>query len=73
MNKQISTKLVRAGSYAAEVEVELLTEPGGWEPYLSVDDARKLDDVREALKRGDVAAAARTARVFRLEPISKAG
>lgn len=73
MNKQSSTKLVRAGSYAAEVDVELLTEPGGWEPYLSASDAQKLDDVREALKRGDVAAASRAARVFRLEPIAKAG
>jgi hypothetical protein len=28
-----------------------------WSPYLSVDDARKLHDVRAALKRGDIKAA----------------
>ncbi|MBI3634717.1 MAG: hypothetical protein HY216_00695 [Candidatus Rokubacteria bacterium] len=26
----------------------------GWSPYLSIDDARKLDEVREALRRGDI-------------------
>jgi len=37
-----------------------------WSPYLSVDDAYKLDDVREALKRGDLEAIARHGRVFAL-------
>jgi len=36
-------ELVREGKYAAEVSVELIEEEGGWSPYLSLDDARKLD------------------------------
>ena len=64
MNARRHTKFVREGSYAAEVDVELLEEDNGWSPYLSLDDARKLDAVREALRRGDLEAASRLARVF---------
>ena len=70
MNKRRHTKLVREGAYAAEVEVELIEAEGGWAPYLSLDDAHKLDEVREALRRGDVRTASRLARVFRLTPLS---
>ena len=66
---KVTTKLVRAGEYAAEVEVELIDGDVGWPPYLSVRDAEKLDDVREALRAGDLEQAARMSRVFRLTPI----
>ena len=70
MNKRRQTKLVREGAYAAEVEVELIDAEGGWAPYLSLDDAHKLDEVREALRRADVRTASRLARVFSLTPLS---
>ena len=41
-------ELVREGKYAAEVSIELIEEEGGWSPYLSLDDARKLDSVKLA-------------------------
>ena len=63
-------KLVHEGKYAAEVEVELIEDESGWSPYLSVADAQKLDDVRDALRRGDIKSAARNARVFTLTPIA---
>ena len=66
---KVTTKLVRAGEYAAEVEVELIDGDAGWRPYLSVRDAEKLDEVREALREGDLELAARMSRVFRLTPI----
>ena len=69
MNARRHTKFVREGSYAAEVDVELIEEGDGWSPYLSLDDARKLDAVREALRRGDLEAASRLARVFSLTPV----
>jgi hypothetical protein len=71
MNARRHTKFVREGSYAAEVEVELIEEDNGWSPYLSVADARKLDDVREALRRGDIDAASQLARVFSLTPVRR--
>ena len=70
MNKRHHTKLVREGPYAAEVDVELVEAGSGWSPYLSLDDAHKLDEVRDALRRGDVQAASRLARVFNLTPVS---
>ena len=71
MNKRRLTKLVREGTYAAEVEVELIDADDGWSPYLSLDDAYKLDAVREALRRGDIQAASRLARVFSLIPVPR--
>ena len=47
MNKKKRTKIVHEGSYVAEVDVELLEDPDGWSPYLSLEDAYRLDDVRE--------------------------
>jgi hypothetical protein len=45
-------KLVQQGNYAAEVDVELIYTTDEWSPYLSLNDAEKLDAVRLALKRG---------------------
>jgi len=70
MNKRAHTKLVREGRYAAEVDVELIETDDGWSPSLSLEDAYKLDAVREALRRGDLQAASRHARVFSLKPVS---
>jgi len=70
MSGRRRTKLVHEGGYAAEVDVELLEEPEGWSPYLSREDAYRLDEVREALRCGDVEAAARYSRVFSLTPIT---
>ncbi|MDF0677544.1 MAG: hypothetical protein P0120_24875 [Nitrospira sp.] len=70
MNKQPRTKLIHEGRYLAEVDVELLVTDDAWSPYLSIEDAYKLDDVREALQNGDTATAARYGRVFALTPIA---
>ena len=64
MNMKKRTKLVHEGSYVAEVDVELLEEPEGWSPYLSIEDAYRLDDVRQALRRGDIRTAAKFSRVY---------
>lgn len=63
-------KLVHEGEYAAEVEVDPIVTDEGWSPYLSLEDAERLDAVREALRRGDVRAASRDARVYHLTPVS---
>jgi hypothetical protein len=63
-------KLIHVGKYAAEIPVDLIEDDTGWSPYLSFEDATKLDAVRKALRVGDVAAAAKHGRVFELTPIS---
>jgi hypothetical protein len=62
-------KLIHEGKYAAEVPVELIEDDTAWSPYLTPDDVRKLDAVRLALRRGDVAEAAKHGRVFELTPV----
>lgn len=70
MSIRKKTKYVHEGNYVAEVDVKLLEDDTGWSPYLAVEDACRLDDVRNALLRGDIAAASKLARVFRLEPVA---
>ncbi|MGH9257064.1 MAG: hypothetical protein ACRD3C_21090 [Vicinamibacterales bacterium] len=67
MSGKSTTRLVREGDFVAEVAVTLIEAEGGWTPYLSLEDAYKLDDVREALRAGDVKRASRLSdRVYRL-------
>lgn len=70
MNAKATKRLVREGNLAAEVDVTLVEADGGWTPYLSIEDAYKLDDVRDALRAGDVKRASQLAsRVYRLTPV----
>lgn len=70
MTKRQITKLVHVGEYVAEVGLELIYTDDDWSPYISLDDATKLDDVREALKRKDFETAQRLARVYTLLPLA---
>jgi hypothetical protein len=63
------TKLVHEGQYVAEVQVQLIEGDEAWSPYLSVDDARKLDEVRKALRREDLKRASQLAKVFEMTPV----
>ena len=64
------TKYVHEGQFVAEVEVAIIEDDTAWSPYLSVADATRLDEVREALRNGNLKAAASLGRVFRLEPVA---
>jgi hypothetical protein len=70
MSKRKRTKLIQEGHYVAEVDVELVEDETGWSPYFSVEDAYKLDDVREALREGDLARASRLSRVYEMRPVA---
>lgn len=70
MTTEQTTKLIHEGEFVAEVDVDLIITADEWSPYLSLQDANKLDDVRLALRRGDLEAAAKLARVFRLIPVA---
>jgi len=70
VNARIIKRLVRGGDLVAEVDIHLLEGEGGWPPYLSLDDAYKLDDVRDALCAGDLKRASQLAsHVYRLTPV----
>ena len=65
------TKFVHEGQYAAAVEVDWIDSATGWPPYLSLDDAQKLDEVRDALRRRDLKRAGELGRVYQLTPLGK--
>jgi hypothetical protein len=70
MSRRSTKRLVREGEFVAEVDVELIEAEGAWTPCLSLEDAYKLDDVRDALRAGDIARASQVAnRVYRLTPV----
>jgi len=70
MRKRRRTKLVHEGQYIAEVDVELIETEDEWSPYISLADAYKLDDVREALRQRNVKAASRHSKVYTLTPVA---
>ena len=73
MSSEASKRLVHVGEFVAEVIVDVADDEGAWAPYLSVADANKLDEVRDALRAGDLRRAATLAdRVYRLTPLTLA-
>jgi hypothetical protein len=65
-----SKEIIHEGRYAAEVFIALEYSDASWSPTMSAADAQKLETVRLALRRNDVAEAARHGQVFELVPIS---
>jgi hypothetical protein len=70
MVRRAKTKYVHEGKYVAEVEVLLIEDDTNWSPYLSVDDAYKLDDVRDALRQGDLDSASRYGQIYEMRPVT---
>ncbi|HID52325.1 MAG TPA: hypothetical protein EYP41_09830 [Anaerolineae bacterium] len=70
MTRKPVTKLIHEGNYAAEVNVELIITDDEWSPFLSLEDAYKLDDVCQALRQGHLDIATKLARVFTLTSVA---
>ena len=68
--KTNKTHFIREGRYAAEVEVAYVDSNSPWSPIVEKEDVFKTDRVRLALRRGDVKAAAKEAKVFELMPLA---
>jgi len=70
MTSRKTVKYVHVDRFVAEVDVELLYDDSDWSPYLRLDDAKKLDEVRDSLRRADLKTASRFARVFEMMPVA---
>jgi len=70
MRTRPGIKYVHDGPYVAAIEVDWIDSETGWSPCLSMDDAQKLDDAREALHNGDFHRAAQLGRVYQLTPLA---
>jgi hypothetical protein len=64
------TKLIHEGQYIAEVDVELIETEDEWSPCLSVEDAYKMDDVRELLIQGNIKSASQLSKVYTMIPVA---
>ena len=71
MKRRMKKKYVHEGHYVAEVEVTLIEDETGWSPLLSLEDAYRLDDVREALRRSDLDSATQYGRIYELRPVAQ--
>lgn len=72
MRTKKTVELTHEGRFAAEVEIELHYSDEDWSPTMSGADAIKLEAERDALRRGDLAAAAEHGKVYELKPIAVA-
>ncbi len=71
MHSRKHTKMIHEGQYVAEVEVTLInTKDDDWAPYLSLDDALKIDEIRESLKNNDILKAKKFAKIYRLSEVA---
>ena len=70
MKTSKSVELVREGRYVAEVDVTLIETESDWSPYLGLDDAEKIEDMRTALRNRDLKAAAKLGRVYEMMPVA---
>lgn len=70
MRTRQTTEYIHEGRLVAEVEVTLIETDSEWSPYYSIEDVRKMEAVREALRRGDLKAAAQLGRVYEMKPIA---
>ena len=70
LNKRKQTKFLHEGNYVAQVEIELIDSNAGWSPSMSLETAYILDDIRLALRQGDIQTAAKYATVFEMKQIA---
>lgn len=70
MTTRKSTKYIHEGRYVAEVDIELIDTDYGWSPCLSLEDALKLDEVHDALRKNDLTRAGNYGRIYELKPVA---
>jgi hypothetical protein len=70
MKERKKTKYLHEGKYVAEVDVVLFDDETSWSPYLSLEDAYRLDETREALRQGDIEAASKYGKIYELHLVT---
>jgi len=70
MTTRSTIEYIHEGRLVVEVEVTLIETDSEWSPYYSIEDVRRLERAREALRRGDLKAAAQLGQVYELKPVA---
>jgi len=69
LSQRKQTKYIHEGTYVAEVEIELIDSDTSWSPTMSLETAYRLDDIRVALRQGDLSTAAKYATIFEMKKV----
>lgn len=69
LEEVMADHLMACCAHCRAVEIDLIEADEGWASYLSLEDALKLDSVRQALRTGDLDKARALGRIFRLIPV----
>jgi hypothetical protein len=70
MKERKKTKYLHEGKYVAEVEVVLFDDETSWSPYLSLEDAYRLDEIREALRKNDIETASKYGKIYEMHQVT---
>ena len=70
MRTSTTKEFIHEGPYVAEVSVSLIENDHAWAPYFSIEDVRKLEAVRRALRNKDLSTAAKFATLYELKPVA---
>jgi len=70
--KKRQEKFIHVGNYVARIELEYIYNEDSWSPCISVEDSRKLDEIKAALENGDLKTAGLNAKIYTLTPVTKA-
>lgn len=70
MNTKTQTKIIRQSEYLAEIQITLTYTDHDWSPYLSLEEAGKLDNLRLALQNKDLKTASQFAKIYHLTPVT---
>jgi hypothetical protein len=63
-------QMIHEGRFAAEIDIRIEEDGSPWGPTVDKEDVFKSDRVRLALRRGDISAEAKEAKVFELLPLA---
>ncbi|WP_017292596.1 hypothetical protein [Geminocystis herdmanii] len=70
MKTKTQTKIIRQGEYLAEINIIVTYTDDDWSPYLSLEEAQKLDNLRLALENKDLKTATQLAQIYHLTPVA---
>ena len=69
LSQRKQTKYIHDGVYVAKIEIELIDSDASWSPTMSLETAYRLDDIRAALRQGDLSTAAKYATIFEMKKV----
>jgi hypothetical protein len=64
------TKRIYVGDVMAELDVVMSDEPDAWGPHVDPSELDRIDEVRRALKSGNLEAASKSARLYSVKPLA---